>query len=378
MRRIVLIVPDLLGNPEDESALRQRLTALAALTEIGTLFKIASAPKIETPEALYLGLGPTEAQMRQGPLTVSALGADPPERSTHFHLSLMSHDDGRAEQPTYLPTADELALLWAAAKRLDTARFTLVRGEGFDHGLVWEALGDLGTTPARDVAGKIIKTALPEGDGDRPLRRLIDDSVNLLSELELNRQRVEEGLPPFNLLWPWGQGVREMVPNLLLRRGELATVESGSLRLAGLTRLSAYRHGSRAAFGKGLSTRLRDLADRALSRTISIVLVDAFAELRQSVSGEDDKMEEIHWLACEMDTNFFAPVLAAFRGERVIAEPMRFTLLAPSTSEAVGLGLEVRSDARQDNSLPFDERSLEERKLLTYDLASRVDWGVSL
>src|SRR5579884_4134492 len=98
MRRLVVIAPGLLGDPESESPLRQSLPALQRFTEAGTLFKLAPPPFIETPEALWLGLRPEEAQMRQGPLTVSALGADPPERSTHFHLSLMSFDGERASQ----------------------------------------------------------------------------------------------------------------------------------------------------------------------------------------------------------------------------------------------------------------------------------------
>src|SRR5690349_19183301 len=96
MRRTVVIVPQLLGEP---SILRQKLPTLERVTELGELFKIAPMPQVETPEAMILGLNPSQAQLRQGPLTVSALGADPPDRSTHFHLSLMSFADGVASNP---------------------------------------------------------------------------------------------------------------------------------------------------------------------------------------------------------------------------------------------------------------------------------------
>src|SRR5436309_2660365 len=96
MRRTLVIVPELLGEP---SILRQKLPTLERIAEVGRLFKLAATPSVETPEALYLGLNPEQGQLRQGPLTVSALGADPPPRSTHFHLSLMSFRDGTATLP---------------------------------------------------------------------------------------------------------------------------------------------------------------------------------------------------------------------------------------------------------------------------------------
>jgi hypothetical protein len=373
MRRIVIVVPDLLGTPEDESALRQKLSALEQLAERGTIVKLASLPRIETPEALYLGMVPTEAQMRQGPLTVSALGADPPERSTHFHVSLMSCEDGIARNPGYLPTSAELDIIWTAAKRLNTPQLTLVKGEALDHGLVWEAFGDLGTTTAAEVADKNIAGHLPEGDGDRPLRRLIDDSVNLLAGLHLNERRLEEGLPPLDLLWPWGHGVRLPVPRLILRRGEPATVESSSLRLAGLTRLTGYRHEDRARFGQGLSIRFNDIARRALARNVSVIVIEAFRDLRAAKSA-DERAEEFAWLARELDARLLAPIAESLAGAAARVEPMRLAFLAPSTDgDKRGLGLDVRSDARSDNPFPFDERALDERLVPTYDLASRVD-----
>ena len=90
MRRTVLIVPGLLSGPDAESYLRQSLPALNALCEMSVLRKVSAAPPSETPEAMLLGMSPSIVSLRQGPLTVSALGFDPPDRSTHFHLSLMS------------------------------------------------------------------------------------------------------------------------------------------------------------------------------------------------------------------------------------------------------------------------------------------------
>ena len=202
MRRTVVIVPGLLSDPNSDSFLRQSLPSLSVLTELGTIKKVAAIPESETPEAMLVGLGPDRVTLRQGPLTVSAFGFDPPERSMHFHLSLMSFEDGIATVPTVLPTPEEEEKLLTEAKRLNTKLLTVLRGEELNHALVWESVGDVGLTSSATLNGKSMAQHLPEGDGESALRRFIDDSINLLSSLELNERRIDQGLPPFNLLWP--------------------------------------------------------------------------------------------------------------------------------------------------------------------------------
>ncbi|AIE88019.1 hypothetical protein [Fimbriimonas ginsengisoli] len=368
MRRIVLILPGLLVEPDSESPLRQKLPALQVMAETGSVFRLAAMPRIETPEALFLGMRPNEAQMRQGPLTVSALGADPPEKSTHFHLSLMSFVDGVVDAPDYLPTPTEVESISEQAKRLNTSKLTLVRGEALDHGLVWESRGDFGTTSATDVKGQPMKPNLPEGDGETLFRRYIDDSINLLTDLELNQRRIDEGLAPLNLLWPWGHGERRPVPNLLLRRGERAVVESGSMRLAGLSRLAGYRHEDRALVGRGVNTKFRNLAQRTGQRDVSIIFLDAFEEFNRA-----GKEEELHWMVRELDREMLQPLF-----DSALETATRITLLSPGLDGKPGLGLVSEPQSPLSNWVPFDERSLEERLIPTRDVATEVESGVTL
>jgi len=282
MGRTVIVLPNALGPTPDDSPFLQKLETLRTMTELGDLKRLSPIPQIDTPEAIWLGMKPDEGQMRQGPLTVSAFGFDPPDRSTHFHVSLLGVADGIATAPPAAITNEDLNIILEQAKRLNTKALTFLQGENADHALVWEDLGDLHTEPASSITGKQIKSQLPEGDAEKELRRFIDDSVNLLNELELNERRIDEGLPPLNLLWPWGHGRRTAVPNLLLKRGERAHVESNSLRLQGLTRLVGYRHGERRAFGKGTNTRLENIAKTALKEDPTVIVIDAPAELVSS------------------------------------------------------------------------------------------------
>jgi len=376
MRRIVVIVPGLLSLPERESYLRQTLPNLARLAEISVISKVAASPKTITPESYLFGLPPDLIRLAQGPLTVSALGFDPPEKSTHFHLSLMSYVDGLASFPKALPTYEEVELLLSLAKKLDSRFLTTCKGEGLDHGLVWESLGDLGTTRASDVEGNPIREHLPEGDADRLLRRYIDDSINLFSELEMNERRIDEGLSPFNLLWPWGQGVRHSCPNLALKRGEPVFVESSSMRLAGLTRLVGYRHGDRSVLGRGLALKLRKMATNLWSKDAAIGFVDVPLELRQM-----GREEELGWFIKQLDQEFIAPLL-----ENHLKEPSRLTFVTPGPIQPtqfeqmvpspIGLSLSAETAVPSSNIYPCDERALDERSIPLKDLWSLIEVGI--
>ncbi len=356
MRRTVIVLPNLFGPDPDNSPLLQKLPSLATLAELGEVKRLRPLPEIETPEAVWLGMRPDEGQLRQGPLTVSALGADPPDRSTHFHVSLMGFADGNARQVPQVVPEEELRLILDKAQKLNSKSLTFLPGENLDHGLVWEGLGDMSTTAATEIAGKGIKSNLPEGDADRELRRFIDDSINLLTELEFNHRRADEQLPPLNMLWPWGHGVRRAVPNLLFKRGERAQVESNSLRMAGLTRLVGYRHGDRHALGRGTATRLEHLAEVALENDLTILLIDAPGELRAA-----GLLEELHWFLREMDARLLKPVLdEALRGHSKLA--------LIGTGPSGGLATDFMGGVEHSNIYPFDERSLEEKSLPVIDV----------
>ncbi len=370
MRRTVIIIPELLGSSDSDSPLRQTLPSIRALAESSRITKVSPLPPIETPEALVLGLGPDEGQLRQGPLTISALGADPPEKSTHFHLSWLTAEDGRIIKTDLRATAEEELLMLERAPKLNTKTLTFVPGHGQDHGLVCEAKVDMGTTSPENAYGKPIRNVRPDGDGESMLRRYIDDSINLFSELPFNLERLDQGLPPLNLLWPWGHGFRLSVPNLALIRGERATVESPSMRLQGLTRLTGYVHATRDGFGQGLRTRLQLIAQRALTRDLTIIWIPALSELKAPSAESGDREEEKHWFVRELDRELIGPLLTD-------ALKNRDKLFLTSPGDSLGLALEMDGREVRTNSIPFDERALDETGIPRTTLWESVKRGVA-
>lgn len=365
MKRVVVVLPDLLVPEREDSPLRQKLPNLSALSELGELTRLSPIPEVATPEAVWLGMDPREVQLQQGPLTVSALGADPPDRSTHFHLSLLGLVEGIILQPPGKVAEEDLRTVMDGAKRLNTKSLTILQGEHLDHGLVWEGLGDLHTERADAIVGKRVLDHLPEGDAEPILRRFIDDSVNLLTELELNQRRLDEGIAPLNLLWPWGHGIRTPVPNLALRRGWPVQVLSSSMRLQGLTRLAGYRHWPRQSFGRGIGVRFEDIATAALGFERALVVLGEPGELRRQYMFEEEA-----WLVHQWDERFLGKLL-----DLVLKRELELDIVAPSSE--FGLWLTVRRGVPSDRVLPFDERALEVQSLRTTSPSQAVDTSLS-
>jgi 2,3-bisphosphoglycerate-independent phosphoglycerate mutase len=368
MRRITLIIPQALALQEERSVLLQGLPNLIRMAELGIVERLAPMNPLGTPEAAWLGIDPARIELAQGPLVVGALGADPPPFSTQFHLSLLSVVEDKILVESRRLPAEQVRQVLEVGRRLETKSLKIVEGEGRDHGLVWENGSlDLFTRSPAEAAGKALRQCLPEGDGEPMLRQFIDDSVNLLSELELNQERVDQDLPPINLLWPWGHGFLRPVPNLLLKRGERVQVESASLRIEGLTRLAKLAHGNRHAFGHGVNTRWGYLRASVEMHEPVLCIVEAFAELRRI-----DRLEEGKWLVNEMDKLLLGPLL-----EEALLQPTRLSVLmpggatdsspAPADASPYGLALTVETPSIGSGTLPLDERSLEEARLPTRD-----------
>ena len=369
MPTLVVVVPELVAPDESSSVLLGSHPILTRFAENGEVLALRALGNLETPEACYLGLKPDEAQMRPGPLMVSALGADPPTRSTHFLVSVMGLRGEGLAFPVALPDAAESQQLTDVFRFLNTKALTLLQGEELEHGLVWEGIGDVMTVPPSDAVGKPLAEVLPQGDLEKSLRRFNDDSINILMETEFNRIRLEEGRMPLVVLWPWGQGIRYPTPNLALKRGGPARVQSESYRMLGLTRLVGYRHGDRKQFQSGLNLDLPGLVKELPDSMPLLLVASGVGQMRAN-----GQMEELEWFLNRIETEYLSPVWDWAKSVEEKGESVSFALVAPSVG-CEGLALRYESGVAGGRPLPFDERSLEERTIRrtnTHEVIDRV------
>jgi 2,3-bisphosphoglycerate-independent phosphoglycerate mutase len=371
VRKLVVVAPDWLGENPERSPFEQGLPALEELESRSNLARLAPTPPAGTVEAAFLGMDPASVNLSQGALTVAALGFDPPERSVHFHLSLASFVEGRLRFFRAAPPEVLVSSAFREAAKLNTKRLTVLPGTGLDHALVWEEGSlDMATCEPSGAEGKPVGDCVPEGDGELLLRRFIDDSVNLLAELPANVQRLDEGEAPISVLWPWGQGFRDPVPNLALLPGEIVWVMSGSLRLQGLTRLTGYRHSDRMEFGTGTNVRLERIVEAAKSRPATIAVIESLSQFAAKKMAEESA-----WLTRELDGRLLAPLLPDVREgllSLVIASP-RLYREANTMIPIAGLALTSAYPAGPGDPGRFHEESLDDRRYGIRDLWQVVE-----
>ncbi len=341
-RRLVLHLPNLpLHDVLFESSLARNWAGESEVRALNPLWEGA------TPELSYLGL-PTEVVVEPGVLTVAALKAEPPARAWNFHLSLLSDEAGIAQRLPFKLTSEEETAIKANLPRLNTKTFTFLPGEQLDHALVVESNLDLGTTPAEQIVGESWASKLPDGDGEQHLRGYIDAGLNMLSELEFNRIRHEEGQPIVNLVWPWGHGRRPDLPNLAFERGEPSKVLTDSLRMDGLARLVRLRP-VRQDLGSGLPFKFEKALSHCDGTTTYFVLETP------GKFAVDAMWEEVGWWLRELDNRLLSP-LREERKER----PMDLLLVISGAEK--GLAVRYRTYRPAESSVPFSLETAEEAK----------------
>ncbi|MBS1728540.1 MAG: hypothetical protein JST51_17625 [Armatimonadetes bacterium] len=338
----VVVLQGLLADDESQSVIRD-LSAYREFGERSSLLKF-----FRREDRFEFGLlGHRDLSVAEGPLTVAALGWDPPERSTHFHVSLLSVEGDAVAEPTP-PTAEELATLKKELSKLDSRSMTFLFGEGLDHGLVWERRVDLLTRTPEEVGEMGLRVSLPEGDQENDLRRFIDDSVNILAEQDFNLRRIDQGLRPINLCWPWGQGERIRVPNKVLELGHPWRVFAPTLSMRGIARLSGFRVSSLPMVSKLSDKGLDDLKRSLMDEAYSLAVLD--------FSGIEEP-EELGYRANEV-----AQRLLLLLADWCVDHDRSMVVIATNQG-GNGVVASVQKKVGERDIYPFDERSLSERNV---------------
>lgn len=290
------------------------------------LVGVRSVPEDRDERLAYFGLDHV-GHVSEGVLTLSALRVSPPTGCWQFVLSAMSTSSGIATRQLGPVSEAEFAEVRKNLPRLNTKSLTVVAGERATHGLVAETKWDFGTTPAPKIEGQSWQSFLPEGDGEIALRNFIDSGVNLLSELELNRRREDEGHPPINLLWPWGHGHAPNLPNLALLRGEPSPVVTDSLQIEGIANLVRLRCVPRSEVRRKLPTNFSRVRTALAGANTSYVVFETPGEF--AIAGQED---ELHWWMGQLHDLVFEPML-----EAAFDHALHLTIVFPQTRASLGL-----------------------------------------
>ena len=113
----------------------------------------------------------------------------------------------------HITTGEAGQLIAELNGRLGGKGIAFYPGTSYRNLMVWSGGElDMECTPPHDITGKEISDYLPAGKGEAVLRELMRRSTGILEAHPVNRQRKQEGKPPANSIWLWGQGKKPVLP----------------------------------------------------------------------------------------------------------------------------------------------------------------------
>ncbi len=216
-------VKELGGKTPLQKAVTPNMDRLAREGIIGSVRTIPPGfhPGSDVANLSILGYDPKIFYSGRAPLEAASMGIDLQESDVAYRCNLVTlkynKDRTSAIMEDYsgghISSAEAAILIKDIASELGTAEISFHPGVSYRHLMVWKGgEQDVECSPPHDIVGKDISDYLPTGKGEEVLRRLMFESVGVLSGHPVNKERVSNGKKSANGIWLWGQGRKPRVP----------------------------------------------------------------------------------------------------------------------------------------------------------------------
>ena len=375
--KYLIVVPD--GSGDDEIASLGGKTPLE-VSNIPNIDKLASKALVGMVRTIPPGIPPGSDAANLGlmgydartdlagrsPLEVISIGIDMEPDDVAFRTNFITvSGDGKYEDMTIvnhdagcISSEESAELIEALNKEFGSDKLRYYTGTQYRHCLlVHGGRTDYETVPPHDHLDKRVGDWLPKGEDAEFLIDMMRRSYDIMNEHPVNQKRREQGLPPANSIWIWGQGKRPNLVNFEDKYSVKGSVISaidlirGIAMYAGLgTIIVPGATGSLDTNYEGKAQAALDLFDGG--NDFVYVHVEGPDESSHAGSLEDK-------IACieNIDSRIVKPIVEGLRerGEafRVLIAPDHRTPLAIRTHSSDPVPF-VIYDSR--NELPEDER----------------------
>ena len=375
--KYLIVVPD--GSGDDEIASLGGKTPLE-VSNIPNINKLASKALVGMVRTIPPGIPPGSDAANLGlmgydartdlagrsPLEVISIGIDMEPDDVAFRTNFITvSGDGKYEDMTIvnhdagcISSEESAELIEALNKEFGSDKLKYYTGTQYRHCLlVHGGRTDYETVPPHDHLDKRVGDWLPKGEDAEFLIDMMRRSYDIMNEHPVNQKRREQGLPPANSIWIWGQGKRPNLVNFEDKYSVKGSVISaidlirGIAMYAGLgTIIVPGATGSLDTNYEGKAQAALDLFDGG--NDFVYVHVEGPDESSHAGSLEDK-------IACieNIDSRIVKPIVEGLRerGEafRVLIAPDHRTPLAIRTHSSDPVPF-VIYDSR--NELPEDER----------------------
>lgn len=249
--KYILLVPDGMADEPIESLGNKTPMEVSRKPYLDELAKKGIVGVVDvTPPGMYpgsdaanmslLGYDPLEYYTGRGAVEAAAMQIPMDTKDVAFRCSLISTDGERLlDYSSGHISTEEARPLIEAARKLCGKGMHLFPGVQYRHILLWnDGPLDVETHAPHENMNALLKDILPTGESENRIRQFLWDSLELLDNLPFNRRRRDEGKPPANMLWLWGQGRAPRLPSFFQRRGMTGAVIAAVDVIRGLGRLT--------------------------------------------------------------------------------------------------------------------------------------------
>lgn len=368
-------VPDLEGRTPMMAARTPFMDDLAARSLVG---KVVNHPPemyagSDVCNTSILGYDPARYGCGRGPLEAASLGV-PLERSDIAYRCNLVSTDGEVmldSSAGHIPTEDARVLISLVHQKLGGQAIQFFPGVSYRHTMVWRnGPGDVKCYEPYKFINEPLQTHLPEGDGEEKLRSLIWDSLEILDNHPINRQRKDQGLQPANMVWFWGQGRIPDMPSFFAKYGKTGSVVAAVDLVRGIGRIVGLDVVDVPGATGYIDTNYLGKGEMGFQALAEKDFVFVHVEAADEAGHEKDAEKKIFAIE-KLDELVLGTILNRMKS----FDDFRLLLL-PDHPTPVSKGSHAQDpvpfllfDSRKPlkNSIPFDERALEDAKTFVED-----------
>ena len=219
-------IPELGNKTPLDAAATPVMDALAGAGIIGTVQNVPAgmAPGSDVANLSVLGYDPAANYSGRSPLEALSVGVQMDEDDVIFRSNIVTLTESEPyAQKTILDhssgeisTEDADVLMDALRAKFNSDTFRFYTGTSYRHILVWKGGRVCQLEPPHDHLGKVIGPYLPQ---EVALRRMMEESFDILNNHPLNLARAAQGKHKANSLWFWGAGTKPRVQNFYEKTG---------------------------------------------------------------------------------------------------------------------------------------------------------------
>ncbi|HOX37893.1 MAG TPA: cofactor-independent phosphoglycerate mutase [Candidatus Brocadiia bacterium] len=205
-----------------------RTPNLDALSQEGLLGMVCTIPHgfhpgSDVANLSIVGYDPARYYSGRAPLEAMNMGVELSETDWALRCNLTTVSDGKMSDFTagHISNSEGELLIKAIQEKLGADDITFYPGVSYRNLMVYRGSlpMELETTPPHDIVGQVIDGHLPRGKGAELLLDLMNRSIPILAEHEVNRVRLDLEQNPANMIWLWGQGRRPYMESFQERYG---------------------------------------------------------------------------------------------------------------------------------------------------------------